>query len=252
MDKAEFVTDADRLWFLESTDVGVDEVRAALGRSLGFQEREWYKDERQLNTFLESIDRRKDKDQFLYSLKEVATNPEGQKTLLTGVVTELNTAPAPPPAPPTPDKADPAQPTPASGATANAATAPPRKSSFKSGPKVESMDAGTGGSGPVKATTAPAAPASPPQGSSIFKAKKTEPAAAAAQTAPAEPGGEEAEGVESVEEIHAQIDAVVSELSPDEFAEMAEEVGISPDELRAIIEEPNFADLVAEEQAKLA
>jgi hypothetical protein len=251
MDKAEFVTDADRLWFLESTDVGVDEVRAELGRSFGFQDREWYKNERQLNTFLESIDNRKDKDQFLYNLKDVATNPERQKILLTEVVTELNTAPAPPPAPPTQAKFDPAKPTPASGATANTATAPPRKSVFKSGPKAESADAGSGGSGPVTAQPAPAAPAPPPQRSSIFKAKKTEPAAAA-EPAAAGPGGEEAEGVESVEEIHAQIDAVVSELSPDEFAEMAKEVGISPDELRAIIEEPNFADLVAEEQAKLA
>ena len=38
-DKAEFVTDEDRLWFLESTDSGVDEVWAELGRSFGPSER---------------------------------------------------------------------------------------------------------------------------------------------------------------------------------------------------------------------
>jgi hypothetical protein len=251
MDKTEFVADKDRLWLLESADPDVDNLRAELGKSIGFQEREWYKNDIQLNKFLDTIDKREDKEQFFYKLKEVASSPEQQKTLLSGVVTEFNTAPAPPPPAPTQGTGDTGQPVATSRGAAPTATAPPRKSSFKSGPKQESADPASGGSSQVSPEKAPAAPPPPPQRASIFKAKKTEPAAGSDETVAAGPGQDGAETPPNVEEVQAEIDAVVSDLSADEFADLAEEVSISPDDLRAMMQEPDFAAMVAEELAKL-
>jgi Asp-tRNA(Asn)/Glu-tRNA(Gln) amidotransferase B subunit len=67
--------------------------------------------------------------------------------------------------------------------------------------------------------------------------------------------GEQAVGAaltdEEVGQVAEEIKTVMAELPPDELAAIAKDLDLSPEEVRAMVREPDFARLVAEEQARL-
>ncbi len=54
---------------------------------------------------------------------------------------------------------------------------------------------------------------------------------------------------EHLGEVDQQVQAIMAELSADDLAAIATDLGLSPEEVEAMVQEPDFAALVAEEQA---
>jgi hypothetical protein len=121
---------------------------------------------------------------------------------------------------------------------------PPRKSAFGAKSQPEPSNAT-----PVDTAAAPTAPA--PGRKSIFKAKsQPEPPAGNSADSTGGESDHELSTDEHLVEVDQQIQAVMSELPADELAEIASELGLSPEEVEAMVQEPDFAALVAEEQAQ--
>jgi hypothetical protein len=91
-----------------------------------------------------------------------------------------------------------------------------------------------------------------PSGGSVPGSRSQPPMLGAAREAAA---GEQAVGAaltdKEVGQVAEEIKTVMAELPPDELAAIAKDLDLSPEEVRAMVREPDFARLVAEEQARL-
>ena len=123
----------------------------------------------------------------------------------------------------------------------------PRKSAFASKTQPEPASGEAAGTDPA-AATAPSGPA--PGRKSIFKPKsQPEPGPAETVDSRGAGPGHATPTDEQLGEVEEQIQTVISELSADELAAIASDLGLSPDEVEAMVKEPDFAALVADEQA---
>ena len=242
MTKEEFVADPGSWWLLEEYPVhSVDARRKALGASFGWTDLTWYTQERNLTEVYELV-----KETQLFRELDQATDEEKRTRWLASVI-KLKT-----PVESEQPMAAASPPTAAAGAAARTAatpTQPARRSAF--GPRTESAtDAGASGGGTAALATAPTS-AQPGRRSAFAPRAETppEPSVAAAGSAPASADSELTE--EQVEEVQEEIQTVMSELSVDNLSEIAEELGISPDEVSEMMRDPEFARMVAEERARM-
>ncbi len=264
MNKEQFLAEPERGWFLQATEnYQIDQFRADVGASFGWTERDWYTDDDKLIKFLDTIEQNKRKDQLLYALKEAASSDDAKLAWLKSVDQKnLTDSAAPPQSPPPPSAAagaGPATAAPTASATTTPAAPPAsgvaKKSVFKKAqpePALASPPAAppepASASEPASPPGAPPAPASGVAKKSIFK--KAQPATASPATeAPtaAAPAGEE--GLAQVQE---EIKVAMERLSDDELSSVAQEAGVSAEELKVMLEDPEFAQMVAEERVKLS
>jgi hypothetical protein len=248
MNKEEFLAEPDRGWFLQATEnYQIDQLRADVGASFGWTDRDWYTDDEKLIKFLDVIEQNKRRDQLLYALKEAVSSDEKKLSWLESVDQKnLTDSPAPPPS--AAPGAGPATTAPTASATATAGTAPstdaPKKSIFKKAqpePALATPPAAPPGQAPAPAAAGDVAK------KSIFKKAQPAPATAATET-PTAPAPATGEGLDQIQE---EIKVAMARLSADELSSVAQEAGVSAEELKVMLEDPEFAQMVAEERVKL-
>ena len=204
----------------------------SLALSFGWTDPTWYTEKTKLQELYEFIAAQG--SQLSYELDQATDDPN--RELWLGAVIDSK-------APPEPGLAERESvvPTRASAPLSNGAT--PRKSAF--GPKSQ-PEASNGA--PVE-TTAAAPNAAAPGRKSIFKANsQPEPAAEGSAHSSGATPDHEVPIDEHLVEVDQQIQAVMSDLPADVLAAIASELGLSPEEVEAMVQEPDFAALVAEEQ----
>ena len=229
MEKEQFVAvDTPTWWLLErDLDHRMEDLRRELGATFGWTEPTWYTERARLEELYEFIAGRG--TQLFYELDQ-AIDDHGRQRWLGAVMDSkkpLESGPAPM-----------ASASPAGNGAAPTSEVAPRKSAF--GPKSQ----------PEQASEAPAATgAAPPARKSIFKAKsQPEPAAPEKADGGQAGPGEAVRGDQPLDQVDQQIQTVMAELSTDELDSIASELGLSPEEVEALVREPDFAALVAEEQ----
>lgn len=115
-------------------------------------------------------------------------------------------------------------------------------------PAAPSEDHTTNGAEPAQAATPPASPPSAPAKKSIFKSKAAADTPEPAQTADgATPDGAPAESPE----LDQAVQAVLANVTGDGLASLAQDLGVEPDELEAILNHPEFEREVREEVARI-
>jgi hypothetical protein len=233
MEREQFVAVETPTWWLLERDVDyrIEELRTNLGASFGWTYPTWYTERAKLDEVYDFIVAQG--SELFYQLEQAADEERRQRWL--GSLVALKEPATAPPSAPAPIQSAPTGATPANGA-------PPRRSAFGSKPQTVSAagaaDAGSG-AGALPSTSAP------PARKSIFKAKSQLRSPTPEDTARAIPGDEQ------VGEVDAQIQTVMSELSTEELSVMARDLGLSMEEVEAIVRQPDFARLVAEQQAHL-
>jgi hypothetical protein len=264
VEREQFVAAESPSWWLLEADVDyrIEELRTDLGASFGWTERGWYRERVKLEELYDFIVRHK--NDLFYELGQAADDLSRQRWIAS--VLELRRPPAATSAsaPAGPGSSGSAGTTPANGA-------PPRKSAFGSKSQLEAAAADTTPANPRKSalglkaqsvapTTAaggPAAANAPQDGvptgdtparKSIFKAKSQAQPSAAPDDGPQVHPVEAVRTGEHLEEVAEHIQTVMSELSAEDLSAIAEELGLSPEEVETMVHEPDFANLVAEEQ----
>ena len=266
MDKEQFMAVGGQTWWLLERDLAyqMEDLRRELGASFGWADPTWYTEKTKLQELYEFIAAQG--SQLSYELDQATDDPK--RELWLGSVMDSKAPPEPglaeresvvptrASAPlsngPTPRKSafgPKSHPEASNGAPVETSAAlpsngaPARKSAF--GPKSQ-PEASNGA--PVE-TTAAAPNAAAAGRKSIFKAKS--------QPEPPPEGSAHSNGAtpdhevpidEHLVEVDQQIQAVMSDLPADELAAIASELGLSPEEVEAMVQEPDFAALVAEEQ----
>jgi hypothetical protein len=241
MERDEFVVAVS--WLSEAdVDYWSPNPRSDVGAAFGWTEADrWYTERARLDEVYDFIQAHG--NDLFYRLTEAIEVDQRQRWLVS--VAELKSPVLTPVAQQANSAASPATPaTPAS-------ETPARKSAFGSRSSAESASQES-----AVASAAPAGPAATsPARKSIFKAKsqpESQPATGTATTASSRPAPPE----EQVGAVDQQIQTVMSELSADELSAIAKDLGLSPDEVEAIVGESDFAEMVAElvteEQAPLA
>ncbi len=248
------------------------DLRSELGRFFGWTETDpWYGDKERLEKVRALIQERQ--SELTYQLKE-AVDVETRQRWLHSVV-KLTRPVEPASGKPDPGKPDTqSQRTAAGGGTQTWVRAEPgRKSAFDSRSPAQGRD--TGG-------TAGTAPPTEPARRSAFGSRAqaqgrdtaatvgtglppTEPARRSplGSRSPAQSqGGTPDAGAgtrpagtaptdDQLGQVAEQIQAMMSELPADELSAIASDLELSPEEVTALMQEPDFARLVAEEQARL-
>jgi hypothetical protein len=238
MEREQFVAvDAPTWWLLErDLDYRMEELRRELGASFGWAEPTWYTERAKLDQLYDFLVGQG--GQLCYQLDQ-AIDDHGRQRWLGAVMDSKR----PPESASTSLESPP--PTPNGAAPSNGAS--PKKSAFRSNSQAGPTATGE----PVAAATASTSVA--PGRKSIFKSK-SQPAPPAAGDADSEgPGPDQAAPTdEHLDRMDQQIQTVMSELSADELATIASDLGLTPEEVEAMIQEPDFAALVAEEQVQSA
>jgi hypothetical protein len=282
MEKEQFVAVDTEPWWLVQRDVDyrLEDLRQRLGASFGWTDPMWYRErvkfeevydflQQQGSTVFYELDQASDDDRRLRWVESVLElrKPAGSASLGSASPGSL-----------TADSVggDSARPVAAAGKPAN--EVPRRKSAFGAKPPSEPPDATpeTGTSGPTApARKSPFGPKGQPEGSPVAvdpdapappdvsaaaPARKSPfgPKRQPAPSGPASQAGTTAAKVDSartenqVPDLDEEIKTVMSGLSAAELSALADELGLSPEEVEAMVREDDFAQLVAEEQAQLA
>ncbi len=246
------------------------DLRSELGRFFGWTDTDpWYRDRERLDKVRALIQERQ--NELLYQLKE-ATDVETRQRWLDSVVKLTR------PVEPASGKPETKSQSTAAGGPARTwvRTEPTGKSTFGSSAQAQGRDtAATAGTGPPPTEPARRSPfgsrAQAQRRDSAESARTgpppTEPARrspfgsrAQAQTqgstpdaAPRTPaaGAAPSDDQLQVGQVAEQIQALIAELPPDELSAIASNLDLSPEEVTALMQEPDFARLVAEEQARL-
>jgi hypothetical protein len=254
MDKTAFLGSEEAWWLLEpDLPPTLEDLRRDLGAAFEWRYDLWYTEPLRIEALYEWIERNSyqllseldtatdelKRQAWLESLLEAVRPPEGDPSASAEAEAGAGAGTAAPAAP-----------------AATTGTAPPRKSIFARKEAAAAADDDAGGSaGPAAAAGAEAAPAAaatkaapaaapPAEAPSMFARKR------AAEAAPAAgpPEATAAAAPATVEEVQA----AVSALSPDEVTGLADDLGMDGDELNALLADPAFQALVAEEGAKLS
>jgi hypothetical protein len=235
MERSEFVTTEPDAWWLveQATDARIDQARRDLGEAFGWSDPAWYTLEHKLdelykfiesqgNQFFQSLDESTDVDkreQWLRSVLAQRESSAGENAMGAGSVA------------PSEDGAiagRPAQPAPASK--------PERKPAF--GQKKESSE-----------RAAEPAAASKPERRSPFGHGKERPGQAAEAVAePAADSGQISPGPAMTPEVAvvAASEAISEFSASKELEDLATELGVSTDDIRAVLAEGDFqADLIS-------
>jgi hypothetical protein len=268
MDKTEFLGSEQAWWLLEpDLPPTLEDLRRDLGAAFEWRYDLWYTEPLRIEALYEWIER--NSYQLLSELDDATDEVKRQtwlETLLEAVrpPEEDQAAPASAPAEAAPGTgtAAPSAPAVATG------TAPARKSIFARKEAADDDD-GAGPAAPAAgsaevageaeaapaaaATKAAPAPAPPPEAPSLFARKRAAEAAPAAPAASAAPASEPADApAPAAPATVEEVQAAVSALAPDEVTGLAEDLGMDGDELNALLADPAFQALVAEEGAKLS
>jgi hypothetical protein len=249
------------------------DLRSELGRFFGWTETDpWYRDRERLDKVHALIQERQ--SELFYQLKE-AVDVETRQRWLDSVVKLTR------PVEPASRKPDPGQPeTPSQSTAAGGAsqtwvrTEPARKSAFGSRAQAQGRaTAATTGTGPLPteparrspfgsraqaqgqdnaATAGSGPPPTAPARKSPFGSRAQ---AQSRGSSPDARAGTRAAGAtptdDQLGQVAEQIHAMMSELPADELSAIARDLDLSPEEVTALMREPDFARLVAEEQARL-
>jgi hypothetical protein len=247
MEKEQFVAVETEPWWLLQADVDyrLEELRQRLGASFGWTESTWYSRTIRLEEVYDFLQQQGSTifNQLMYELDQASSDDERQRWVESvlklrrpGVsVADGSAPPASSPAPPVggdSGRSVAAAPTPATS------SAPRRKSAFGSKRQAEPSPArAESGARPATGVSTPGAPVR----KSAFGGKR--------QPEPSRP----AAGTEHhVPDFDEQVKTVMSALSAADISAIADEVGLSPEEVKAMIQEDDFAHLVADEQEQLA
>lgn len=246
MEREQFVATTTGTWWLLERDVDyrIEGLRTDLGASFGWADPTWYSDTAKLQEVYDFI--QSHRSELFYELEQ-ATDDERRHRWL-GSVLELKRR---------------ASSTPAQSTRSTAGTVTPtsgqsvRKSAFGSKSQRETQgpvaDTGTPQSAPPRAGQTAASAGDQPARRSPFASKSpAETQSPAADTSTAASTAEATPATEQVGPIDEQIKEVMSELSPDDLSAIAADLGLRPEEVEAMVQEPDFARMVAEEQAHLA
>ena len=263
MDRTQFAdVDSQGWWLLQvELEPALDEKRKTLGECWQWSDLRWYTDRQKLDEVFQFLEtsrpdllRELDEPQDLYH----------REAWLDGLIQAKRPPEKPagaPPAPPVAKKA----------AGANVAPPPVAKKASAFGRRQADGEAQAEPAGASPASGAPAPPAEPRKASPFGKkaAPREQPAAAASAPAaegappappppaegapppPAPPPPAAAGDAEQLQQISGEIQDVMSELSADEIAAIAGDLGLTAEEVEAMVREPDFAGMVAEEQAHL-
>jgi hypothetical protein len=244
MNKEQFLVEPERRWFLEPTNNHqINQLRADIGVSFGWTDPDWYANDENLRQFLDVIEQNASRDQLLYELKNAFHSDEKKTTWLKSVTRNSLTSPQGSPTGAAAPSSAKSESTASAGQTAakRPPTEKPKGSAFKKTPPGNS---GAETASPGSATpTGTSQPGSPPK-QSIFKTAKTETAAPEAQTP--------ADVTEVLQQLQSEVQRALSQLSDDDLSVVAGESGVSPEEFKAMVQNPEFAQMVAEERVKLA
>jgi hypothetical protein len=218
MDKDQFAPDPPGTWWLLESEVNyqVEEGRQDLEKSFGFEDSLWYTKKANLEAVHNEIEQSSTRDQLWYELSQAA-DPASRKQWL-GSVAQLKRAKSAPP----------------DFGTAPA-TPPPPVSATSTGQPASGSPQPQGG------TAASAAEAAVRK--SIFKAKQ--------QPRP-EPAPASTETTVKAEQIGEAVKTALSDLSGDRISSLASELGVNADQVQAMVQDPEFERMVAEEVARLA
>jgi hypothetical protein len=247
MEREQFVAVETEPWWLLQTDVDyrMEELRQRLGASFGWTDSTWYSRTIRLEEVYDFLQQQGSTifNQLMYELDQASSDDERQRWVESVLelrrpavsVADGSAPPASVPAAPVGEdsgRSVPAAPTPAT------TSAPPRRSAFGSKRPTEASPArADSGARPATGVSTPGAPVH----KSAFGGKR--------QPAPSRPAaGTEHQAPDSDE----QIKTVMSALSAADISAIADEVGLSPEEVKAMIHEDDFAHLVADEQEQLA
>jgi hypothetical protein len=217
MESRQFLGADGQSWWLYDvqTDRRIEEARQELGRTLAWTETEWYADPNRRQALLEFLQTtRPDGPQLLADL-DIIAGPEAQLEWVLGVNKLVLSTQQPV------DEVQPAEP-------------------------VKSDPAPVPAEEPAKEK---APPAPPPPKKSIFKAKAVSDAAATTGS----DGGPSAGGNGAA--VSARLEdatrAVLSDLGGGGLTGLAQELGVEPGDLEAIVKDPDFERQVREEVARL-
>jgi hypothetical protein len=230
MEKERFVAADTGTWWLLERDVDhlIENLRIDLGASFGWTDPTWYHERAKLEEVYDFIQQHR--SELFHELDQATDDEKRQRWL--GSVVELK-RPA--------DSAS-GEPARSAAATATPKTSaqPARRSAFasKSQPETQTPAADTG----TAAQTAASTSAQPARRSAFASKSQPETQTPAADT------GTAAQAEEQVGQIAEQIKEVMSDLSPDDLSAIATDLGLSPEEVEAMVQEPDFARMVAEEQ----
>jgi hypothetical protein len=263
MDRTQFAdVDSQGWWLLQAElEPALDEKRKALGECWKWSDLRWYTDRLKLDEVFQFLEasrpdllRELDEPQDLYR----------REAWLDGLILAKRPpekAAEVPPAPPVAKKA----------AGANVAPPPVAKKASAFGRRQADGEAQAEPAGASPPAAAPAPPAEPRKPSPFGKnaAPREQPTAPASAPAaegapPPAPPPPAAEGAppppappppaaeaEQLQQISGEIQDVMSELSADEIAAIAGDLGLTAEEVEAMVREPDFASMVVEEQAHL-
>jgi hypothetical protein len=264
MDRTQFAdVDSQGWWLLQAElEPALEEKRKALGECWQWSDLRWYTDRLKLDEVFQFLEasrpdllRELDEPQDLYR----------REAWLDGLIQAKRPpekAAEAPPAPPVAKKA----------AGPNVAPPPVAKKASAFGRRQAEGEAQAEPAGVSPPAAAPAPPAEPRKPSPFGKkaAPREQPAAPASAPAaegappPPAPPPPAAEGAppppappppaaeaEQLQQISGEIQDVMSELSADEIAAIAGDLGLSAEEVEAMVREPDFASMVVEEQAHL-
>jgi hypothetical protein len=233
MERDQFVAVETESWWLLERDVDyrIEDLRRDLGASFGWTDPGWYLQRERLEevyTFILNQPR-----EVLDQLDQ-ATD-DGRRQLWLHTVIQLN--------PPAVPSTAPSLPSPPRAATATPAG--PRRPTFGS----RAQAAPTGADARTETPT-PATPSAPPPRRPAFGSRaQAAPTGADARTETS--ADADAPAVEGKATVDEQIQRAMSALPAEELSAMARELGLSPQEVEAMMQEPDFADLVAAEQGRL-
>jgi hypothetical protein len=219
------------------------DLRSELGRFFGWTETDrWYSDRERLDKVHALIQERQ--SELFYRLKE-AVDVETRQRWLDSVV-KLTRPVAPASRKPDFGKPETQSQSTAAGGPAQTwvRTEPAPKSAFRSRTPAQGRDsAATTGTGPP--------PTEPPRRSPLVSRAQAESQGSTPDARAERRAAGAAPTDDQLGQVAEQIQAMMSELPADELSAIASDLDLSPEEVTALMREPDFARLVAEEQARL-
>jgi hypothetical protein len=244
MEKDQFIDTEKKSWWLLETEIdpALEQKRKTLGECWDWTDLLWYTERLKMEEVYQFLE--VNKSELLRELDEA--NDLYRRDIWLDSVIHAKRPPKQHVAPqePTAGKAADVQAKPAVGAPP---TAPAKKpSAFGRAKPTEESAAEPAAGGPAAAGVAAGGQAVEPKKPSPFGRKP------AAAEAPARPAAREGVGAgEPLPPVSEQIQSVMSDLSADELSSIARDLGLTAAEVEAMVKDPDFAGMVAEEQAQL-
>jgi len=247
MEKDQFIDVDKKSWWLLETEIdpALEQKRKTLGECWNFTDLQWYTERLKMEEVYQFLEL--NRSELLRELDE-AIDLYRREIWLDNVIH----AKRPPkqqvaPQEPAAGKAADVQPKPPAAVPP---PAPAKKPSAFGRAKTAEEPAAQAASGTPAAAGGPAGAAqqAEPRKPSAFGRKAAAPPAPpppAAASAAAQEGGQ-------VQAVSEQIQSVMSDLSADELSSIARDLGLTAQEVEAMVNDPEFASMVAEEQAQLS